>query len=110
MLHVIDVTDIANPRRVAEYVLPEGGAYNVWLQEDWLAMGYYGGEGRLLDVSGELAGNLARQSREVARLQIPRTPELAQVAQFTFGARMFGDLIFFNDVHTGIWITKLKRK
>ncbi len=110
MLHVIDVSDVANPRRIAEYVLPEGGAYNVWAENDLLAMGYYGGAGRLLDVSGELAGNLARQGREIVRLQIPRTPEFASVAQFTFGARIFGDLILFNDVHTGIWITKLKQK
>lgn len=114
MLHVIDVADIANPRRVAEYVLPEGGAYNIWVENDILAMGYYGGAGRLLDVSGELTGNLALQGREIARLQ---TGSLTfdqegerREPPFTFGARFFGDLILFNDMHTGIWITKLKRK
>lgn len=114
MLHVIDVADIANPRRVAEYVLSEGGAYNIWVENDILAMGYYGGAGRLLDVSGELAGNLARQSREIARLQtgLPSFDQEGErrEAPFTFGARCFGDLIYFNDMHTGIWITKLKRK
>ncbi len=114
MLHVIDVADIANPRRVAEYVLPEGGAYNIWVENDILAMGYYGGAGRLLDVSGELLGNLALQGREIAGLQtgLPSFDQYGErrEAPFTFGARFFGDLIFFNDVHTGIWITKLKRK
>jgi hypothetical protein len=114
ILHVIDVADIANPRRVAEYVLPEGGAYNIWIENDILAMGYYGGAGRLLDVSGELLGNLALQGREIARLQtglssFDQDGERRE-AQFTFGARFFGDLTFFNDVHTGIWITKLKQK
>ncbi|MBL8188307.1 MAG: Ig-like domain-containing protein [Acidobacteria bacterium] len=114
MLHVIDVADIANPRRVAEYVLPEGGAYNIWVENDILAMGYYGGAGRLLDVSGELTGNLALQGREIARLQtgsltIDQEGERRE-PPFTFGARFFGDLILFNDMHTGIWITKLKRK
>ncbi len=114
MLHVIDVVDIANPRRVAEYVLSEGGAYNIWVENDILAMGYYGGAGRLLDVSGELAGNLAQQGREIAQLQtgLPSFDQEGErrEAPFTFGARCFGDLIFFNDMHTGIWITKLKRK
>lgn len=114
MLHVIDVTDIASPRRVAEYVLPEGGAYNVWAEGDLLAMGYYGGAGRLLDVSGELLGNLARQGRELTQLKTDSKQSAQEVerreAPFTFGARIFGDLIFFNDMHTGIWITKLKLK
>ena len=107
MLHVIDVSDIVNPRRVAEYVLPEGGAYNVWAEGDWLAMGYYGASGRVLDVSGELIGNLANQGREVVRLRVEQPAESAQNVPFTFGARIFGELIFFNDVQTGIWITKL---
>ena len=113
MLHVIDVADIANPRRVTEYVLTEGGAYNVWVENDVLAMGYYGAAGRLLDVSGELFGNLAQQGREIARLQTGLSSDQdadRREAPFTFGARFFGDLIFFNDMHTGIWITKLKRK
>lgn len=110
ILHVIDVTDIANPRRVAEYALPEGGAYNVWAEGDWLAMGYYGGSGRVLDVSGELIGNLANQGREVARLQVQQPAELAQTAPFTYGARIFGNFVFLNDVQTGIWITKLGKQ
>jgi hypothetical protein len=31
-------------------------------------MGFYGGGGRVLDVSGELRGDLYRQRREIARL------------------------------------------
>src|SRR4030095_7063322 len=42
VLHVVDVTDINNPRKVAEYAVPEGGAHNVWVKDDILVMGYYG--------------------------------------------------------------------
>lgn len=107
MLHVIDVSNIFAPHRVAEYVLPEGGAYNVWAEGDWLAMGYYGGAGRVLDVSGELLGNLAEQDREIAQLQSSLLIGKSQEVPFTFGARIFGNYFFFNDLQTGIWITKL---
>lgn len=110
MLHVIDVTDIFAPRRVAEYVLPEGGAYNVWAEGDLLAMGYYGDSGRVLDISGKLLGNLAEQGREIARLKTGLPTGGTQEAPFTFGARIFGNYIFFNDLQTGIWITKLGRQ
>ncbi|MEK7830266.1 MAG: hypothetical protein AAB401_04225, partial [Acidobacteriota bacterium] len=106
MLHVIDVTDIFAPRRVAEYVLPEGGAYNVWAEGDLLAMGYYGGGGSVLDISGELLGNLAEQGREIARLQTGLPMGEQQETPFTFGARIFGDWVIFNDFQTGVWITK----
>lgn len=107
ILHVIDVSDIYTPRRVAEYALPEGGAYNVWADGDWLAMGFYGSGGRILDISGELRGNLAEQSREIARLKTGWQDGERRQVPFTFSARMFGDTIFFNDFQTGIWITRL---
>ena len=107
ILHVIDVSDIYNPRRVAEYALPEGGAYNVWAEGNWLAVGFYGGGGRILDISGELLGNLAEQGREIAQLKTGLKDGDRQNVPFTFSARMFADHIFFNDLQTGIWITKL---
>ncbi|MBS1791732.1 MAG: Ig-like domain-containing protein [Acidobacteria bacterium] len=107
ILHVIDVSDIYTPRRVAEYALPEGGAYNVWADGDWLAMGFYGSGGRILDISGELRGNLAQQGREIARLKTSVTEGEHQQVPFTFSARIFGGNIFFNDFQTGIWITRL---
>ncbi|HKX33257.1 MAG TPA: Ig-like domain-containing protein, partial [Blastocatellia bacterium] len=66
IVHVVDVSDINNPRQVAEYAVPEGGAHNIWVKDDILVMGYYGAGGRVLDVSGELRGDLYRQGREIA--------------------------------------------
>jgi uncharacterized protein YjdB len=107
ILHVVDVSDILNPRKVAEYHVPEGGAHNVWVKDDILVMGYYGGGGRVLDVSGELRGDLYRQGREIARLWTGDPQGFRPNLTFTWGARQFGDYIFFNDINSGIWIMKL---
>lgn len=107
ILHVVDVSDINNPRKVAEYAVPEGGAHNVWVQDDVLVMGYYGGGGRVLDVSGELRGDLYRQGREIARLWTGDPQGFRPNVPFTWGARQFGEHIFFNDINSGIWIMKL---
>ena len=107
VLHVVDVTDINNPRKVAEYAVPEGGAHNVWVKDDILVMGYYGGGGRVLDVSGELRGDLYQQGREIARLWTGDPQGYRPNIPFTWGARQFGDYIFFNDINSGIWIMKL---
>jgi hypothetical protein len=107
VLHVVDVSDILNPRKVAEYAVPEGGAHNVWVRDDILVMGYYGGGGRALDVSGELRGDLYAQGREIARLWTGDPEGFRPNLTFTWGARQFGDYIFFNDINSGIWIMKL---
>ncbi|MGH9752563.1 MAG: Ig-like domain-containing protein [Blastocatellia bacterium] len=107
VLHVIDVSDILNPRKVAVYAVPEGGAHNVWVKDDILVMGYYGGGGRALDVSGELRGDLYAQGREIARLWTGDPEGFRPNVPFTWGARQFGDHIFFNDINSGIWIMKL---
>src|SRR5688572_33040195 len=68
IVHVVDVSDINNPRKVAEYPVPEGGAHNMWVEDDVMYIGYYSGGGRVVDVSGELRGDLYRQGREIARI------------------------------------------
>ncbi len=109
VLHVVDVSDINHPRKVAEYAVPEGGAHNVWVKDDILVMGYYGGGGRVLDVSGELRGDLYAQGREIARLWTGDPQGFRPNVPFAWGARQFGDHIFFNDINSGIWIMKLGR-
>ncbi|NIV55724.1 MAG: hypothetical protein GWN48_09225, partial [Actinobacteria bacterium] len=57
-IHVLDMTDIENPREVARYEVPEAGAHNVWVEDDVLYVGYYQAGLRVVDVSGELRGDL----------------------------------------------------
>ena len=107
IVHVVDVSDINNPRQVAEYAVPEGGAHNIWVKDDILVMGYYGAGGRVLDVSGELRGDLYRQGREIARLWSGDPEGFRPNLPFAWGARQVGEYIYFNDVNSGIWIMKL---
>ena len=105
--HVVDVTDINNPRKVAEYPVPESGAHNMWVEDDIMYMGYYNGGGRVIDVSGELRGDLYRQGREIARLWAGDPEGFKVNLPFTWGAQPHKGLIYFNDVNSGIWIVKL---
>jgi hypothetical protein len=108
VVHVVDVSDITRPRKVAEYAVPEAGAHNVWVENDILYMGYYNGGGRILDVSGELRGNLYRQGREIARLFTGDAQGFRPNAPFAWGAQPHNGLIYFVDMNTGLWITRLK--
>lgn len=107
IVHIIDVSDILNPRKVAEYEVPEGGSHNIWVKDDMMYMGYYSGGARVVDVSGELRGDLYRQGREIARLWTGDPKGFRANQPFTWGAQPHGDMIFFNDINTGLWITKL---
>ncbi|HEV7744489.1 MAG TPA: Ig-like domain-containing protein [Pyrinomonadaceae bacterium] len=107
IVHVVDVSDIDHPRKVAEYPVPEAGAHNMWVDNDVMYMGYYNGGGRIVDVSGELRGDLYRQGREIGRLWAGDPKGYRPNLPFTWGAQPHNGLIYFNDVHTGIWIVRV---
>jgi hypothetical protein len=109
MVHVVDVSDIARPRAVATYEVPEGGAHNMWVENDIMYMGYYNGGGRVVDVSGELRGALYRQGREIAKLWTGDPKGYRPNAPFCWGAQPHNGLIYFNDINSGLWITRLGR-
>ena len=110
IVHVIDVSDIKQPRRVAEYPVPEGGAHNMWVENDVMYLGYYSGGARVVDVSGELRGDLYRQGREIGSLWTGDAEGFRANLPFTWGAQPHKGLIYFNDIHSGLWITKLGEK
>lgn len=107
IVHVVDVSDIKNPRKVAEYEVPEGGAHNIWVKDDIMSMGYYTGGGRIVDVSGELRGNLYQQGREIGRVWTGAADGFRPNIPFAWGAQPHKDMIFFNDMNSGLWIVKL---
>lgn len=107
IVHVVEVSDIEHPRKVAEYPVPEAGAHNIWVDNDILYMGYYNGGARILDVSGELRGDLYRQGRQIANLWTGDADGFRPNVPFCWGAQPQNGLIYFNDVHTGLWIVKL---
>jgi hypothetical protein len=114
--HVLDISDIKHPREVAQYEVPEGGSHNFWAANDMLYEGYYSGGARVLDISGELRGDLYRQGREIARFWTGDTKGFRVNLPFTWGGQpcsvtcdspLLNSLIYFNDIHSGLWITKL---
>ncbi len=107
IVHVVDVSDIAHPREVATYSVPESGAHNIWVFDDILYMGYYNGGARVLDVSGELRGELYNQGREIAKLWTGDPGGYRPNLPFVWGAYPYKGLIYVNDIHSGLWIAKL---
>jgi hypothetical protein len=105
--HVLDVSDPTHPREVATYSVPEGGAHNIWVVDDVLYMGYYSGGARVLDVSGELRGELYNQGREIAHFWSADAQGYRPNLPFAWGAFPYKGLIYVNDVHAGLWIIKL---
>jgi hypothetical protein len=107
IIHVVDVSDLEHPRKVAEYPVPEAGAHNMWVEDDLMYMGYYNGGGRVIDVSGELRGDLYRQGREIAHLWAGDPEGYRPNLPFTWGAQPHKGLIYFNDINSGLWVVKL---
>jgi hypothetical protein len=107
IVHVVDVSDINKPRKVAEYPVPEAGAHNMWVENDVMYMGYYNGGARIVDVSGELRGDLYRQGREIGRLWMGDPAGVHPNLPFTWGAQPYKDYVIFNDVNSGLWIVKV---
>ena len=103
-IHVVDVSDIENPREVAEFRLPEAGSHNLWVEDDLLYIAYYQGGLRIVDVSGELRGDLLAQGREVASFMT--TPE-GENTTMAWGPQPYKGNIFVSDMRTGLWVMNL---
>ena len=109
-IHVIEWSDWEHPREVARYQVPEAGSHNLWVEDDRLYVGYYNGGLRVVDVSGELLGDLYKQGREIARF-IPFDPEgFIANAPFVWGPQPYKGHIFFTDWNTGLWAGRLLPK
>jgi hypothetical protein len=109
-LHVIDVSDIGRPRAVAHYEPKDGGAHNVWVAGDTLYLGDYQGGLRVVDISGELRGDLLRQGREIAHVATADASGVRPFAPNTWGAVYRDGLIYAPDINTGLWIVKVDPK
>ncbi len=109
-LQVVDVSNIEKPKIVAWYEPTDGGVHNVWVEGDSLYLGNYQGGGRVVDISGELKGDLLRQGREMTWLFTSDDKGTKPRSTFTWGAVVKDGLIFFNDINSGLWIAKMEPK
>ena len=109
-LHVIDVSDLAQPKEVAYYQPADGGTHNVWVAGDTLYLGDYQGGLRVLDISGELKGDLLRQGREIAHVVTGDKDGFTPNAPSAWGAVYRNGLIYVPDVNSGLWIVRVEPK
>ncbi len=107
-VHVIDMDDIENPKEVGRYEIPEAGAHNLWVDGDRLFIGYYQAGLRVVDISGELRGDLYRQGREVAALKTTDENTMVPNWPMTWGAQVHKGHVFAWDLNSGLWVTKIE--
>jgi hypothetical protein len=107
-LHVVDVSDLERPREVAYYEPKDGGSHNVWVAGDTLYLGDYQGGLRVLDISGELRGDLLRQGREIAHVVTGDSSGVVPNGSNAWGAIYRNGLVYVPDINSGLWIVKVE--
>ncbi len=107
-LHFIDFTDPDNPQEVARFQVPEAGTHNMWVEGDRLYAAFYNGGLRVIDISGELKGDLYRQGREIARYKAYDPNGKVANAPMTWGPQPHKGHVFFSEFNSGLWAVKLE--
>jgi len=109
-VHIVDFTDPMKPKAVGRYHLEDFGSHDIIVQDDILYQAYYEGGVRLVDVSGELLGNLADQGREIAVFK-PYDPKgFTPNASFVMNAMPWKGHVLFTDFNSGLWAARLQPK
>jgi hypothetical protein len=106
-IQVVDFTDPENPEMVARYEVAEFGTHNLWVEDDILYQAYYEGGVRMVDVSGELMGNLYTQGREIAVFKAHDPIGYIPNAPGAWSVMPFKGRVFFSDVSSGLWSIRL---
>jgi Big-like domain-containing protein len=108
--HIVDFTDPMHPKKVGRYHLEDYGSHDIIVEDDVLYQAYYDGGVRVVDVSGELLGNLAEQRREIAVYK-PYDPKgFTANAPFVMNAMPWKGHVLFTDFNSGLWAAKLEPK
>ncbi|HEX6315728.1 MAG TPA: Ig-like domain-containing protein [Gemmatimonadaceae bacterium] len=107
-LQVVDVTDIEQPKPVAWYEPEFGGVHNVWAEGDTLYIGAYNAGFHVLDVSGELRGDLKAQGRLIADMRPADSTGVVPNKVMTWGVVVRDGLAYVNDMISGLWVVRLR--
>ena len=105
--HIVDFTDPMNPMAVGRYHLEDYGSHDIIVQDDILYQAYYDGGVRMVDVSGELMGNLEHQNREIAVFKSYDPDGYTANAPFVMNAMPWKGRVLFTDFNSGLWAAKL---
>ncbi len=106
--HIVDFTDPKHPQNIAKYHQEEFGSHDIIVEDDVMYQAYYDGGLRVVDVSGELLGNLAEQRREIAVFKAFDPNGRTANASFAMNAMPWKGHILFTDFNSGLWVAKLE--
>lgn len=107
-LHFVDFTDMENPEEIARFKVPGTGSHNYWVDGETLYVAVYNGGVRVVDISGELMGDLYSQGREIGWI-LPYDPDgYIPNAPFTWGAQLHKGHVFYSDWNSGLGSAKLE--
>ena len=108
-IHINEFDDPEHPVEIARYRVPDAGPHNLWIdtERDLMYVAYFNGGLRVVDVSGELVGDLYRQGREVAKFYSDDPQGFVPNSPFVWGPQPHQGTIFFSDFHSGLWAVRL---
>jgi len=106
-LHFVDFTDPDNPFEIARYELPGHGSHNYWIEDDVLYVAMYSGGVRIVDISGDLMGDLYKQGREIGYILPGNKNGYIPFSTMTWGAQLYKGHVFYSDWNSGIGAAKV---
>ena len=107
LVRVLDIGDPTAPHAVARYEVPEAAARNLWVEGDRLYVAYGRAGLRVVDISGELRGDLYRQGREVARVPTGAPDGRIANSPMAVGVQFHRGGIVISDRNSGLWAVEL---
>ena len=109
-LHFVDFTDLNNPVEVARYELPTHGSHNYWIEDDILYVAMYTGGVRVVDISGDLIGDLYKQDREIGYLLTGSPNGYIPNDTMVWGTQLYKGHVFYSDFNTGLGAAKVSKE
>ena len=112
-VRVLSLDDPETPVEVARYEVPEAGIREFRVLNDELHAAYAQAGLRIVDVSGELRGDLYRQAREIAWLPTGHAAggfpnaSMGSAAPMAFAVHAHAGTIYVADEGSGIWAVRL---
>ena len=105
--HFLNMNDYNVPVEEAIYQVPEAGSHNLWVKGDTLYTAFYQGGLRVVDISGELLGDLYKQGREIAFYLSNHKNGRMSNATMVWGPQPYKNHIFFSDMNSGLYAVQL---